>query len=310
MKTILYALAIFSLLNCNKNKSATHANLAIVEEPMVATKSASYNAPPPPPSEISKENVVSAAMEVVDSAAATVDADVNFPDKTKPENQTGISKKIIKNGDMMIDVADIKSAQEKVQSLVKSNKGYIQNENYSNDERETTVSMEIRIPNQNFDGLINSFSDGIGSITQKNIRVEDVTEEYTDVSIRLKNKLTYLEKYRDLLKRSASTKDLLEIQEKIRGLEEEIESSEGRLRFIDDQVNYSTLNLTLTKEKPRNTVTSKIGFGSRFVDSIANGWNIFVNFILSIVSFWPFLLLIPLVIFLFKKWRKNRKSKK
>ena len=310
MKTILYALAIFSLLNCNKNKSATHANLAIVEEPMVATKSASYNAPPPPPSEISKENVVSAAMEVVDSAAATVDADVNFPDKTKPENQTGISKKIIKNGDMMIDVADIKSAQEKVQSLVKSNKGYIQNENYSNDERETTVSMEIRIPNQNFDGLINSFSDGIGSITQKNIRVEDVTEEYTDVSIRLKNKLTYLEKYRDLLKRSASTKDLLEIQEKIRGLEEEIESSEGRLRFIDDQVNYSTLNLTLTKEKPRNTVTSKIGFGSRFVDSIANGWNIFVNFILSIVSFWPFLLLIPLLIFLFKKWRKNRKSKK
>lgn len=294
MKTILYSLVIFSLLNCSKNKGFAEAKMM------------DLNSPPPPP----KQEASYAAMEVVDSAAATVDADVNFSDKTKPENQTGISKKIIKNGNLMIDVADIKSAQEKVQSLVKSNKGYIQNENYSNDERETTVSMEIRIPNQNFDSLINSFSDGIGSITQKNIRVEDVTEEYTDVSIRLKNKLTYLEKYRDLLKRSASTKDLLEIQEKIRGLEEEIESSEGRLRFIDDQVNYSTLNLTLTKEKPRNTVTSKIGFGSRFVDSIANGWNIFVNFILSIVSFWPFLLLIPLVIFLFKKWRKNRKSKK
>lgn len=301
MKITLYALAIFSLLNCNNDKSVAKADLMVVSE-----KSANYNAPPPPP----KQEASYAAMEVVDSAAATVDEEVRFPDKTKPENQTGISKKIIKNGDVMIDVADIKSAQEKVQSLVKSNKGYIQNENFSNSETETTVFMEIRIPNQNFDNLINSFSDGIGSITQKNIRVEDVTEEYTDVSIRLKNKLTYLEKYRDLLKRSASTKDLLEIQEKIRGLEEEIESSEGRLRFIDDQVNYSTLNLTLTKEKPRNTVTSKIGFGSRFVDSLANGWNGFVNFLLGIISFWPFLLLIPILFYLFKKWRNYRKSKK
>ncbi len=63
--------------------------------------------------------------------------------------------------------------------------------------------MEIRVPNQNFDGLINSFSEGIGSVTQKNIRAEDVTEEYTDVAIRLENKLTYLEKYRELLKRKA-----------------------------------------------------------------------------------------------------------
>lgn len=298
MKNILYALTIFSLLNCNNDKSVAKADLMVVSE-----KSANYNAPPP------KQETSYAAMEVVDSAATTVDADVNFSDKTKPENQTGISKKIIKNGNMSIDVGDIKSAQEKVQNLVKDNKGYIQNENYSNTETQTNVSMEIRIPNQNFDQLVNSFSDGIGSITQKNISVEDVTEEYTDVSIRLKNKLAYLEKYRDLLKRSASTKDLLEIQEKIRGLEEEIESSKGKLRFIDDKVNYSTLDLTLIKEKPRNTVTSKIGFGSRFIDSLANGWNGFVNFLLGIISFWPFLFIIPFVIFIFKKWRK-RKSKK
>lgn len=301
MKKILYALAILSLLNCSNDKSiAAHENLEIIEEPMVASKSVDYNAPSP------KQEVTSGAME----ADAVTDADINSLNQTKPENQNKISKKIIKNGDMMIDVGDLKSAQEKVQNLVKANKGYVQNENYSNSETQTQVSMEIRIPNQNFDNLINSFSDGIGSITQKNIRVEDVTEEYTDVSIRLKNKLTYLEKYRDLLKRSASTKDLLEIQEKIRGLEEEIESSEGRLRFIDDKVNFSTLNLTLTKEKPRNTVTSKIGFGSRFIDSLANGWNIFVNFLLEVISFWPFLFLIPGIIFFFKKWKKRRNDKK
>ena len=284
MKTIIYSLAILSLLACGKNE-ATQTNVSLMEvlpEDEVATKAFSPDSPP--------------KMQMPNSEAKPIDKTINL-------------KKIIKSGDMTIEVADIKTAQEKIKNFVKNNKAYIQNERFSNAETQTTLSMEIRIPNQNFDNLINSFSDEIGSISEKNIRVQDVTEEYTDVSIRLKNKLAYLEKYRDLLKRSASTKDLLEIQEKIRGLEEEIESSEGRLRYIDDQVNYSTLNLTLTKEKPRNTVTSKIGFGSRLVDSIANGWNIFVNFLLEIVSLWPFLFIIPIIILFWKKWRK-RKSKK
>ena len=284
MKTIIYSLAILSLLACGKNE-ATQTNVSLMEvlpEDEVATKAFSPDSPP--------------KMQMPNSEAKPIDKTINL-------------KKIIKSGDMTIEVADIKTAQEKIQNFVKNNKAYIQNERFSNAETQTTLSMEIRIPNQNFDNLINSFSDEIGSISEKNIRVQDVTEEYTDVSIRLKNKLAYLEKYRDLLKRSASTKDLLEIQEKIRGLEEEIESSEGRLRYIDDQVNYSTLNLTLTKEKPRNTITSKIGFGSRLVDSVANGWNIFVNFSLEIVSLWPFLFIIPIIILFWKKWRK-RKSKK
>ena len=284
MKTIIYSLAILSLLACGKNE-ATQTNVSLMEvlpEDEVATKAFSPDSPP--------------KMQMPNSEAKPIDKTINL-------------KKIIKSGDMTIEVADIKTAQEKIQNFVKNNKAYIQNERFSNAETQTTLSMEIRIPNQNFDNLINSFSDEIGSISEKNIRVQDVTEEYTDVSIRLKNKLAYLEKYRDLLKRSASTKDLLEIQEKIRGLEEEIESSEGRLRYLDDQVNYSTLDLTLIREKPRNTVTSKIGFGSRLVDSVANGWNIFVNFLLEIVSLWPFLFIIPIIILFWKKWRK-RKSKK
>jgi hypothetical protein len=40
---------------------------------------------------------------------------------------------------------------------------------------------------------VNSFSDGVGSVLSKNISSDDVTEEYTDVSIKLANKKIYLE---------------------------------------------------------------------------------------------------------------------
>ena len=108
-----------------------------------------------------------------------------------------------------------------------------------------------------------------------------------------------------MLKNAASTKDMLEIQENIRALEDEIDVAEGRLRFIDDRVNYSTLELLLFKEKARSSATSKIGFGSRFGDSIAEGWNSFVSFLLGLISFWPFFIIIPLLIFAWKKWRRK-----
>jgi hypothetical protein len=157
--------------------------------------------------------------------------------------------------------------------------------------------------------LIKSFSNGIGSVLSKNISSSDVTEEYTDISIKLGNKKIYLEKYREMLRSAKTTKDMLEIQENIRALEDEIDIAEGRLRFIDDRVNYSTLNLNLYKEKIRSSATSKIGFGSRFGDSVTEGWNSFVAFLLGIISLWPFFLLIPVVVFFWRKWRNRKKNR-
>ncbi|SHK23393.1 protein of unknown function [Chryseobacterium polytrichastri] len=256
---------------------------------------------PPPPS--------SPKEEIPNSSAATVASTSNKTENGAVKNGDTISKKIIKNGDMRLQVGDIKKAQLQTSEILKKNQAYIQKEEFRNTDTDENLNLVIRVPHKNFDALINSFSDGIGSVLSKNISSNDVTEEYTDVSIKLANKKIYLEKYRDMLKSAATTKDILEIQENIRELEDEIDVSEGRLRFIDDRVNYSTLNLSLYKEKVRSSATSKIGFGSRFGDSITEGWNSFVSFILGIISFWPFFLLIPLIVFLWRKWRSRRKTK-
>ncbi|WP_294322274.1 DUF4349 domain-containing protein [uncultured Chryseobacterium sp.] len=238
-----------------------------------------------------------------------VDASIKFPsEKTISEKATSISKKIIKNGDMKIQVADINKAQSQINTFLKNNKAYIQKERFQNNDLDENLDLTIRVPHQNFDALINLFSTGVGSVLSKNVSSDDVTEEYTDVSIKLANKKIYLEKYREMLKSAKTTKDMLEIQENIRALEDEIDVSEGRLRFIDDRVNYSTLNLSLYKEKVRSSATSRIGFGSRFGDSLTKGWNSFESFLLGIISLWPFFLLIPVVVFLWKKWRNRRKK--
>lgn len=283
MRTILLPLLCLILINCSKQKAdklSVNADLAeIITEDKVAG-----NIPPPPPFAAEEPNNSNITTPLKDS----------------------ISRKIIKNGNMRIQVGEIKKAQTLVNEILKKNNAYIQKEEFQNTDVDENLDLTIRVPHKNFDALVNSFSDGIGSVLSKNISSDDVTEEYTDVSIKLVNKKIYLEKYRDMLKSAATTKDMLEIQEKIRALEDEIDVAEGRLRFIDDRVNYSTLNLSLYKEKVRSSATSKIGFGSRFVDSLTEGWNSFIAFLLGIISFWPFFLLIPVIVALWRKWKKKK----
>ena len=283
MKNIILPLFCLILFNCNKSEA-------------VADKSVSAMA-------VMEDVAVDSAV----SSYAPV-ANKSQLNSGTPKNEI-ILKKVIKNGEMEIQVGEIKKAQNQVSEILKKNKAYIQSERFNNNDTAENLNLTIRVPHQNFDALINSFSNGVGSVLSKNISSDDVTEEYTDVSIKLENKKIYLEKYRDMLRGAKTTKDMLEIQENIRELEDEIDVSEGRLRFIDDRVNYSTLELMLYKEKVRSSTTSKIGFGSRFGDSVTEGWNSFVAFFLGIISFWPFLLLIPIAIFVWKKRRKNRVEK-
>lgn len=283
LKKTIFSLFLLVFLNCSKTDKYSTVNASLID---VIPESPSKMETPPPPIEVAKNEVPG---EVI-----------------SPKKTDTISKKIIKNGDMEIAVSNLLEAKKKVSEIIKNNKAYLQSETFRNSDTSENINLVIRVPHQNFDAIINSFSDGIGSVEAKTVKAEDVTEEYTDVSIKLENKRIYLEKYREMLKNAASTKDILEIQENIRALEDEIDVAEGRLRFIDDRVNYSTLELLLFKEKARSSATSKIGFGSRFGDSIAEGWNSFVSFLLGLISFWPFFIIIPLLIFAWKKWRRKK----
>ncbi|MBE4949427.1 DUF4349 domain-containing protein [Chryseobacterium culicis] len=294
MTKIIFLLSGLFLINCSKSGGETYEAKADLMEVLPEEK-APASAPAP----------ISAAVV---SEKLLPDENGTNKEVYNPKKTDTISKKIIKNGDMKIQVGDIKKAQNQVHELIKKNSAYIQKEEFQNTDMDDNLTLIIRVPHKNFDALINSFSDGIGTVLSKNISSSDVTEEYTDTAIKLANKKIYLEKYRDMLKSAATTKDMLEIQENIRELEDEIDVAEGSLRFIDDRVNYSTLNLYLYKEKVRSSTTSKIGFGSRFMDSLTEGWNSFVSFLLGIVSLWPFFLLIPVIIVLWRKWKSKKKE--
>jgi hypothetical protein len=220
-----------------------------------------------------------------------------------------IKKKIIRDGRLGLRVTELEKSKTLIDTLVRANGAYYANESFQNSDWESSYNLKIRVPSLNFDKFISGIEAGEGEVLYKVIDARDVTAQFIDLETRLENKRSYLVRYNDLLKKANSVNDILAIEEKIRGLEEEIESTTGQLKYLSDQVDYSTLDLTLTKQKDfKYNPEKRAKFSERFKQSLSKGWFEFVDFVLFIIKIWPFWIIIAVMVYFWRKYRKARKK--
>ncbi|MEI5983406.1 DUF4349 domain-containing protein [Sphingobacterium sp. PU5-4] len=290
MKKIFLILPLSMLLfavGCNR--SMEHSEEALVSE-VSTSKQADYAEAP----EVAAADV---------AAGAAVDAAAN------PVNPVNQQLKIIRRGDLSIESKDIQASKKNLDVLLKKMGGYYEQESStSNRDELTTYNLVIRVPSKQLDAFMGNLENGKDKITSKSMTSEDVSILYYDVESRLKSKRAYLARYQGMVASAKSVKDLLEIQEQIRLLQEEIDSSEGLLRNLGGQVDYSSININLF-EYNANLPMGSNSFWSRLKDSFVFGWNLIETLALGIVGLWPVLIVVGLAVALIKKFRKNRKNK-
>lgn len=222
------------------------------------------------------------------------------------KDQTPSKKKLIKTGNLTIESKHIEKSKSRLDLALKSLDGYYDNEQFSKSDYEFRYSLTVRVPAKNFDRALGVIHGGDDEIISKNIKTDDVSGEYMDLETRLKSKRAYLARYEAFLTKAKNMDELLQIQEKIRELIEEIESQEGRLKFLDDQVGYSTLDIELYKtiSHPDNS-PEEPGFWEKAKNSLASGWTGIVVLFLGLLSIWPLLLvLVPAGIYMYRKIKK------
>lgn len=227
--------------------------------------------------------------------------------KSKEEVQ---QKKLIKTGELTLKSKHIEKSKTNLDRILKQVGGYYDNESFSKSGYELRYSLQLRIPSSKFDQLLQNIHTGSDEILSKNIHAEDVGEEYFDIETRLKSKKAYLKRYQEIMSNAKNVDDLLQIESQVRQLIEEIESQEGRLRFLDNQVGYGTLNIELFKTLSNPPATpDENSFWEDAGNSLSSGWNAIVGFVLSLLAIWPLLLiLIPTSIFGYRKLKNLKKS--
>lgn len=220
-------------------------------------------------------------------------------------------KKIIKDGRLGIKVTELEKAKSRMDTLVKNNGGYYASENFNNNDYEASYNLRVRIPTDKFEKFIVEVESGDGEILYKQIDARDVTDQFIDLETRLETKRNYLTRYRELLNQAKNVKEILEIEEKIRGLEEEIESTTGRLKYLGDLVDYSSLDLMISKRKDfKYAPGERDKFIERLKQSLSKGWIGFVDFLLFGIKIWPFWIIVALILYFWKRFKNRKKVKK
>lgn len=250
-------------------------------------------------------NESSVAMDEVTelSELKTPQADAKKEAKLEDKQASEYDRKITKTGDINFETKDIVKTKSAIQKQVKALKGYIESDEISTYDERKSNTLTIRIPSSSFDTLINNVAEQATKIDSREVRLSDVTEDYIDLDKRLKTKKELEARYIQLLQKATKVEEILKIEEQMGKLREDIESTEGRFRYLNGQVDYSTLNVTFYESNPDYNFWNRIGNG------FSNGWETLLTFVVMLANLWAVILLATGIIFFIRYWRKKRKNR-
>ena len=244
------------------------------------------------------------------NTAAVDTADMQDPlDGTETANTAAIlERQLIKEGSINFETRDIMETRQHIELLVQKYGAYISQEYGQTTSSRIYQNMSVRIPKAHFDVFVTELSGGVKKIDEKSITVQDVTEEFIDSTARLAVKKETEQGYLRLLNQAKTIKDILDIQNELQDIRSDIESIEGRLRYLKNSVNFSTLHISMYQQIEATSDT-----GSVFMpiwDAIKGGVQAFAAVCIALLYGWVFIALgIAAMIIILRSGKRRRKDK-
>jgi len=180
------------------------------------------------------------------------------PQLAEPANTAleALDRKLIYRAQVTMEVADYGQGQTELFNLVTMSRGYMLNFSDNESRYELGGVFVIKVPSNGFQSFLTQLEKLKKDETfQRNVQGQDVTEEYVDLTSRLKAKQVVEQRLLGFMEKATDTKNLLDFSNQLAKVQEEIETIKGRMRYIDSNVSYSTIELrmyqTLEKKEPK-----------------------------------------------------------
>jgi hypothetical protein len=145
--------------------------------------------------------------------------------------------------------------------------------------------LTLKVPPERFESVLADLA-RIGRALKREVKAQDVTEEVTDVEGRLRTAQASAERLRTLLGAATSTADVVAVEGELAKRESDIESLQGRVRVLTNQVELATIRVSLTESAELEVSAEVPGF----LKALRAGWVALLNVILAAVAVGGFVL--------------------
>lgn len=157
----------------------------------------------------------------------------------------GLNKKLIYKANLTMEVEDYGKAQSEVRNLVTLAGGYIIGFTENMSDYEKGGDFVMKVPAAGFSPFLDKLEEIKNKGIQRSIEGQDVSEEYVDLESRLKAKQLMETQYINFMSKATKSSDLVAFANELGAIQESIEQIKGRMRYIDQNVSFSTVELRL-----------------------------------------------------------------
>ncbi|MEH7388303.1 DUF4349 domain-containing protein [Bacillus sp. JJ1521] len=288
----LLVLLLLLLTGCSNQSSESKADRATMDGPYTEMSK-----------DVSKE-------EMMDNETVT-------ENKVNSNGSVHIEKDrmFIYHANLSIQVKEFRSVEAEIQQNAIKLGGYVvESSTYDNGTESINGTIIVKIPQSHFQSYINDIEKNSIKVVEKNISGNDVTEEFVDLESRLKAKEAVEKRLLTLMDQAEKTEDLLKISNDLARVQEEKEQILGRMNFLQNNVDYSTVTIHLEEQlvkidsiKDNKSLNTWQKAKSLFIDTINGIISVFSSLVVFVIGLSP--ILIPIVVILIV-WIVLRKKKR
>ncbi|WP_342599946.1 DUF4349 domain-containing protein [Psychrobacillus sp. FSL H8-0483] len=195
-------------------------------------------------------------MEVAnDSANYSVEeekstVDVEGETSAEAPSEVNTERMIIHKAIIRTNVKELAKAQSNIEQKVKKYGGYIVESNvYQEDDQRSSGNIIVRIPEKHFETFLSDAEEEASKVLERNVTGQDVTEQYVDLASRIKSKRVVEERLLAFMSTAEKTEDLLKISSDLAKVQEEIEVTVGKMKYLENQTSFATIELTMYENR-------------------------------------------------------------
>ena len=190
--------------------------------------------------------------EFKDEKSVAADTTAETPAEPAPSASTTgptANRKLVRNATAELEVVSFDESVQKITAFAAEEKGYVST---TSSEKQANGKLRgeivVKVLPDNLDRFLGKLR-GIGELKNQALTTEDVTKAYFDTESRLKNARLMEQRLIEILKtKSKDVADLLEVEKELGRVREEIETMQGELKFMDSQVAFATVTITLAEK--------------------------------------------------------------
>jgi hypothetical protein len=220
-------------------------------------------------------------------------------------------RKIVQTASVKLQVKDVGASFADVGNIATAAGGFVASSNFALQGEHQIANATIRVPADRYQQVLADIRALGVKVEAEGSNASDVTEEYSDLSARIRNLEASEARLLELLGRAANVNEILLVQDRINSTRAEIERLQGRINLLDKLADLATITVSL---RPVVAPANNGGGGVDLGEEISQAWDESLEFLEGIAadvisvlvfSWWIVVLAVPGALVL-QRWTRTR----